>query len=59
VRTFKDEFSSKAKAADRPKKHIEAEMACKLFAERIASVVKETEVFRERTRKPWCSTAPS
>jgi len=51
VETFKDEFSAKAKPVDRPQKQAEADMACKMFAERIAAVVKETGAFREVVRE--------
>jgi len=50
VETFKDEFSNKAKPVDRPKKQAEADVSCKMFAERIAAVVKASDAFREVVR---------
>lgn len=51
VSNFKDEFSAKARPVDRPKQAAEGEIAGKLFADRIAAVVKAAGVFREVVRE--------
>ncbi len=51
VNNFKDEFSAKARPVDRPKQQAEGEIAGKLFADRIAAVVKASNAFREVLRE--------